>query len=164
MWDQHDRAEAVEAEAPVTETPAAEVAPPAETVNDHAVPQDVAGDDTPALHAEGDNGTWHAEAGRKGALRRHQLIKAGLLYEQEHGLKSGRQRLRQLIELGRLYEEEHGLRPARERKGGRLSRVEREELLKTFLECLVRIAKPTFRAELSRLVEALPQADDRQAA
>src|SRR5205085_1980988 len=52
---------------------------------------------------------WHAEAGRKGARRVHQLIQRGLLYEQEHGLKRGRQRLRQLIELGKLYEQEHGL-------------------------------------------------------
>ena len=53
-----------------------------------------------------------AEAGRKGGRHVHQLIQEGKLYEQEHGLKSGRQRLRQLLELGKLYEEEHGLRPA----------------------------------------------------
>src|SRR5687768_6122726 len=33
---------------------------------------------------------WHAEAGRKGAHRLHQLMKLGLLYEKEHGLKRGR--------------------------------------------------------------------------
>src|SRR5947209_6688165 len=92
---------------------------------------------------------WHADAGRKGAQRVHQLIQEGKLYEQEHGLKSGRQRLRQLIELGKLYEKEHGLRPEPEKKRGeRLSRGEREELLATFLQCLLRIAKPSFRAEL----------------
>src|SRR5438105_1857974 len=56
-------------------------------------------------HPEGVNGAaarrWHAEAGRKGAHRVHQLIQEGRLYEQEHGLKRGRQRLRQLIELGK---------------------------------------------------------------
>src|SRR5437660_699172 len=72
---------------------------------------------------------WHAEAGRKGAHRVHQLIQEGKLYEQEHGLKSGRQRLRQLIELGKLYEQEHGLQPDQPRKPGeRLSRMEREDL------------------------------------
>src|SRR5690348_2723919 len=49
---------------------------------------------------------WHAQAGRKGARRVHQLIEHGRLYEQEHGLKRGRQRLRQLIQLGKLYEQE----------------------------------------------------------
>src|SRR5947209_15668842 len=63
---------------------------------------------------------WHANAGRKGALRIHQLIQEGRLYEQEHGLKSGRQRLRQLIELGKRYEDEHGVRP--KRRPSRLSR------------------------------------------
>ena len=52
---------------------------------------------------------WHADAGRKGALRVQQLIELGKQYEQEHGLKRGRQRIRQLIELGKLYEKEHGL-------------------------------------------------------
>src|SRR4051794_33773132 len=47
--------------------------------------------------------TWHADAGRKGAQRIHQLIQQGRQYEQEHGLKRGRQRLRQLIEEGKLY-------------------------------------------------------------
>jgi hypothetical protein len=98
----------------------------------------------------------HAEAGRKGGHRVHQLIQEGLLYEMEHGLKRGRQRLRQLIELGKVYEQEHGLRPSRRKKRGeRLSRLSREELLATFLRCLVRIAKPSFRAELRRLVEVL---------
>ena len=92
---------------------------------------------------------WHAEAGRKGAHRVHELIEAGKLYEKEHGLKRGRQRLRQLIELGKLYEQEHGLRPRR--KKSRLDRMERQELLTTLLECMVRIAKPSFREDLLRL-------------
>ena len=97
---------------------------------------------------------WHAEAGRKGAHRVHQLIEAGKLYEQEHGLKRGRQRIRQLIELGKRYEQEHGLRP-RKKRGGRLSRVRREEVLTTLLQCVLRVAKPSFRGELVRLIEAL---------
>jgi len=107
---------------------------------------------------------WHAEAGRKGARRVHQLIKEGKLYEQEHGLKSGRQRLRQLLELGKLYEQEHGMRPApRKQRGERLSRGEREELLATLLGCLLRLAKPSFRAELVRLVEALSKESEPEA-
>jgi hypothetical protein len=95
------------------------------------------------------------EAGRKGGHRVHELIREGRLYEKEHGLKRGRQRLRQLIELGKAYEVEHGLRPAKKKRNERLSRMGREELLGTFLRCLVRIARPSFRAELVRLVEAL---------
>jgi hypothetical protein len=108
---------------------------------------------------------WHAEAGRKGAHRVHQLIQEGRLYEQEHGLTSGRQRLRQLIELGKLYEQEHGLRPGRRKTHGqRLARVQREELLDTFVQCLVRIARPSFRAKLERLVEALREEQNGHAA
>lgn len=107
----------------------------------------------------------HARAGREGARRVHQLIREGRLYEQEHGLKRGRQRLRQLIELGRLYEQEHGLRPVRPKKRGqRLSRLGRQELLSTLLDCLVRIARPSFRQELMRLVEVLKQDPDGHAA
>ncbi len=106
----------------------------------------------------------HAEAGRKGGRRVHELIREGRLYEKEHGLKSGRQRLRQLIELGKAYEVEHGLRPARKKRGERLSRLGREELLATFLRCLTRIAKPSFRSELVRLVEALSRQDSEHAA
>jgi len=81
---------------------------------------------------------------------------AGKRYEEEHGLKSGRQRLRQLIELGKRYEEEHHLQPAkRKRRGQRLSKTERHEVVATLLQCLVRIAKPSFRAELMRLAETL---------
>ena len=109
--------------------------------------------------------TWRNEAGRKGAKRVHQLIEAGKRYEQEHGLKSGRQRLRQLIELGKRYEEEHGVRPARkERRGSRLSRAERDEVVATLLECLVKIAKPSFRAELARLAGTLGNVEKGQAA
>jgi hypothetical protein len=112
-----------------------------------------------------DEPTWRNEAGRKGAKRVHQLIEAGRRYEEEHGLKSGRQRLRQLIELGKLYEEEHGVRPARkERHRQRLSRAERDEVLATLLECLVKIAKPSFRAELARLAGELSNVEKGQAA
>jgi hypothetical protein len=108
---------------------------------------------------------WQSQAGRKGAHRVHQLIREGRLYEQEHGLKSGRQRLRQLIELGKLYEQEHGLRPAaRKKHPERLSRADREELLATLLQCLVRLAKPSFRADLLRLTEALAKVANDQAA
>ena len=132
-------------------TPPTEPAPVAEVPVDH-VPEPHAVEE---LHDEA-NGVWRAEAGRKGAKRVHQLIQAGKLYEAEHGLKSGRQRLRQLIELGKLYEAEHGQRPAgKKRRGTRLSRQERDEVVATLLQCLVRIAKPSFRAELGKLAEAL---------
>jgi hypothetical protein len=135
---------------------------------DQATPPEVAApcpDDTGAAEerpvaATPDGGARSrlAEAGRKGARRIHQLIQEGKQYEKEHGLKRGRQRLRQLIELGKRYEEEHGLRPPHpQRRQGRLSRVRREELLGTLLECLRRIVKPSFRAELVRLIEALPR-------
>jgi hypothetical protein len=108
---------------------------------------------------------WRTEAGRKGARRVHQLMQEGLLYEQEHGLKSGRQRLRQLIELGKVYEQEHGVQPERPRKRReRLARMEREELLSTLLDCLVRIAKPSFRSELEQLVATLRPTDHSHAA
>jgi len=99
---------------------------------------------------------WHADAGRKGAARVHQLIELGRRYEAEHGLKKGRQRLRQLIELGKRYEKEHELLPlpARERTE-RLNRADRDELLGTLLDCLLHVAKPSFRPQLERLVEAL---------
>jgi hypothetical protein len=112
-----------------------------------------------------DEPTWRIEAGRKGAKRIHQLIEAGKRYEEEHGLKSGRQRLRQLIELGKLYEEEHHLRPAgRKRRGQRLSKAERDEVVATLVQCLIRIAKPSFRAELTRLAETLGSVEKGQAA
>jgi hypothetical protein len=121
---------------------------------------DVAGDEHAAQAPDAETGRWHAEAGRKGAHRLHQLIQEGKLYEQEHGLKRGRQRRRQLIELGKLYEQEHGLRPdGNTQRAKHLSRLERDEVLATLLRCLLRIAKPSFRAELVRLIEALQQAD-----
>jgi hypothetical protein len=132
-------------------TPATEPAPVTEVPVDFVpeTPVDVDGHDEV-------NGVWRAEAGRKGAKRVSQLIQAGKLYEQEHGLKSGRQRLRQLIELGKLYEAEHGNTPSGKKRGGtRLSRQERDEVVATLLRCLVRIAKPSFRAELGKLAEAL---------
>jgi hypothetical protein len=93
----------------------------------------------------------HAEAGRKGAQRVHQLIQQGRLYEQEHGLKRGRQRLRQLLEEGKLYEQEHGVRPRRKRT----VRQSREELLAGLLYSLVRLVKPRYRAELLEVLRAL---------
>jgi hypothetical protein len=93
----------------------------------------------------------HAEAGRKGARRIHQLIQQGRQYEREHSLKPGRQRLRQLIEEGKLYEQEHGLRP---RKGHR-PRMSHEQTLKTFLQSLLRVLKPAYRAQLLGLMQAL---------
>jgi hypothetical protein len=110
---------------------------------------------TPEARGEGPMSTdWHSEAGRKGAHRVHHLIKLGRLYEQEHGLKRGRQRLRQLMELGKLYEQEHGLAPEAENKTRtRLSRMERDEVLQTLLECLIRVAKPSFRAEFERMLD-----------
>jgi len=99
---------------------------------------------------------WRTEAGRKGAKRIHQLIEAGRQYEHEHGLKSGRQRLRQLIELGKLREAERGdPAPVRKRRGTRLSRAERDEVVSTLLRCLIRISKPSFRPELAKLADAL---------
>jgi hypothetical protein len=103
--------------------------------------------------------SWHVEAGRKGAARVHQLIQKGKLYEQEHGLKRGRQRLRQLIQEGKLYEREHGLetdgRPARQRRSVRMSS---EQMLLTFFHALLRLAKPSLRKKLLRMVEALESA------
>jgi hypothetical protein len=101
---------------------------------------------------------WHAEAGRKGARRIHQLIQEGVLYEKEHGLKRGRQRLRQLIEQGKLYEREHGLgvngKPPRA-EGRR--RVSSDQLFTTLLQTLLRIAKPAYRPKVARLLQALEQ-------
>jgi hypothetical protein len=119
------------------------------------------GEQAPAVDVNGVpgdevNGAWRTEAGRKGAKRVHQLIEAGKRYEEEHGLKRGRQRLRQLIELGKLYEQEHGTRPVvKRRKGRRLSKIERDEVIATLLGCLTRMVKPSFRPELERLAEAL---------
>jgi hypothetical protein len=143
-----DAPQADETPTPVEDEPKVEAAehPPAGTNGTHGEP------------------TWRNEAGRKGAKRVHQLIQAGKLYEQEHGLKSGRQRLRQLIELGKLYEAEHGRPTGKPRRGTRLSRVERDEVVATLVQCLIRIAKPSFRADLERLAGTLSNVEKDQAA
>ncbi len=139
--------------------------PPTEPAPVTEVPVDHVPEPQPAEEGHGEaNGVWRAEAGGKGAKRVHPLIQAGKLYAQEHGLKSGRQRLRQLIELGKLYETEHGQRPGgKKRRGTRLSRQERDEVVATLLRCLVRIAKPSFRQELGKLAEALSPEKDQAA-
>jgi hypothetical protein len=101
-------------------------------------------------------GGWRAEAGRKGARRIHQLIEHGKLYEKEHGLKSGRQRLRQLIEEGKLYEKEHGLTPEwRRTRGSRPRRLSSEQQMHSFLQSVLRLAKPRFRSQVARLIQLL---------
>jgi hypothetical protein len=97
---------------------------------------------------------WHAAAGRKGAQRLRQLIEQGLLYEKEHGLRRGRQRIRQLVEEGKLYEREHGLAPVIRRRVRR-SRSEKQELLRTLLDTLARLAEPALRPQIARLSVAL---------
>lgn len=103
-----------------------------------------------AVNGNGTRSSRHVEAGRKGARRVHQLIEQGRLYEQEHGLKRGRQRLRQLIQEGRLYEQEHGLGPRR-----RTRRLSSDQVVRRLLDALVRIARPSYREHLLRLIEAL---------
>jgi hypothetical protein len=103
-----------------------------------------------------DAASWHVAAGRKGAERVHQLIQKGKLYEQEHGLKRGRQRLRQLIQEGKLYEREHG--PETEGCQARKHhpvRMTSEQLLLTFFHALLRLAKPSLRQKLLRMVQML---------
>lgn len=113
------------------------------------------------VEMNGHNGTasdlpnWHADAGRKGAHRVHELIRHGKLYEQEHGLKSGRQRLRQLIEEGKLYEQEHGLSRSRRARGERPVRMSNEDVIRGVLQSLLRLAKPSVRKQLARMIEAL---------
>src|SRR5262249_14771658 len=103
--------------------------------------------------------TWHAEAGRKGARRIHELIQRGLLYGQEQGLKRGRQRLRQLIEEGKLYEEEHNLRARRRRtQADQFDRMDSDELVQTFLRSLLRLCKPVYREKIARALQALEEA------
>lgn len=111
----------------------------------------------PVPEQNGEAHNRHIEAGRKGAKRFHELVSLGRLYEQEHGLKRGRQRLRQLVEEGRLYEQEHGLAPVRSRK--RTSRVSKEQVVRRLLDSLIRIAKPSYRPHLARLVRALEEAE-----
>lgn len=128
---------ASEAEAAVPVAPAAE---PVLTNGTAAVVEESAG--------------WRTEAGRKGARRIHELINHGRLYEQEHGLKSGRQRLRQLIEEGKQYEQEHGMSGGR-RRGARAPRASGEQLLTSLLQTLLRLTKPRFRKDVTRLLQAL---------
>lgn len=137
----------------VPETPVAAVPTPPTDV------QPVVVDDTNGVEPR----NQRVEAGRKGAQRVHQLIREGKLYETEHGLKSGRQRLRQLLELGKLYEQEHGSRPVKQKRRERLTRSDREELLTTFLRCVLRLAKPSFREELVELIGKLQKEKPGQA-
>ncbi len=137
---------------------------PEEVVQTVSSPVPVEAEQTPSSNGIAEE-RWQARAGREGARRIHQLIQEGRLYETEHGLKRGRQRLRQLIELGKLYEQEHGLRPAQaKKKGRRLSRLGRQELMTTLLQCLLRIARPSFRNELTRLIELLERESNAPAA
>jgi hypothetical protein len=101
----------------------------------------------------GGSSDWHAEAGRKGALRLRELIREGKLYEQEHGLTRGRQRIRQLIQEGKLYEQEHGLRP--KKRGTRGPRMSGEQLLASFFHAVLRLAKPAYRPQIVRLIQEL---------
>lgn len=108
-----------------------------------------------AVGGQADSPNWHAEAGRKGALRIHQLIQEGRLYEKEHGLTRGRQRIRQLIQEGKLYEKEHGLRTGGRASRARTPRLSSDQLLSTLLHSLVRLSKPKFRAQLVQLLQSL---------
>jgi hypothetical protein len=116
----------------------------------------------PVLSAESETAAGpenrFAEAGRKGAERIHQLIRHGKLYEQEHGLTSGRQRLRQLIEEGKLYEQEHGLRLGKRRlRADPSRRLKTDQVLTNLLRTLQRMVKPAYRARLAALLEALEE-------
>lgn len=154
----------IEREGLMNDTNDREVVPMNDTLRPVDAPDAVPTVEINGVHHDEVNGAWRTEAGRKGANRVHQLIEKGKLYEQEHGLKSGRQRLRQLIELGKLYETEHGVQPKlKERKRRRLSKAERDEVVATLLHCLTKMVKPSFRAELERLADAL-NVDNAQAA
>lgn len=108
------------------------------------------------IHGKAENETWHAEAGRKGAHRLHQLMQLGLLYEKEHGLKRGRQRIRQLVQEGRLYEQEHGLsKPRRKRR----SRLAGDQLVQSFFRTLLPMLKPSYRDKVSKMLENLGKQD-----
>jgi hypothetical protein len=128
---------------------------------------DGTGTTTPAedQHTETDtqstaHGRWHAEAGRKGAQRVHQLIEQGKLYEREHGLKRGRQRLRQLLAEGKLYEQEHGVTPATERTSRkRRPRRSSEEVLRDLLQAVLPLTRPAYREPIARLIQALEPAE-----
>jgi hypothetical protein len=103
----------------------------------------------------GNPADWHAEAGRKGARRIHQLIQQGKQYEQEHGLKRGRQRLRQLIEEGKLYEQEQRLKAGGEVPGRCTPRLSNEQALVRLFEALLRLVKPAVRRKLARVLQSL---------
>jgi hypothetical protein len=95
-----------------------------------------------------------AAAGRLGGHRVHELVELGRLYEQERGLKAGRQRLKQLVQLGRKYEVEHGLRSPRPR------RVKRGDAWQEFMVAMGRVVKPAYRPMIERMVEALRNSPD----
>lgn len=163
MMNQHERALAqVETEglqpaasaSPLVQPEVRAEIPDVEAVN----PTEKNGETPPAAALEANEAAvlsrWHVEAGRKGAQRIHQLIRAGRLYEQEHGLKPGRQRLRQLIQEGKLYEGEHGLsrREARSERGPKLNQ---EQSLKLFFQLLTRLVKPAYRDRLLEVLRGL---------
>ena len=142
-------------EAPPAPTPALqetppEAAPEATPVDVQAPPPEIPAAEDGAANGTDTRSSRHVEAGRKGARRVHQLIEQGRLYEQEHGLKRGRQRLRQLIQEGKLYEQEHGVGPRR-----RTRRLNSDQVVRRLLDALVRIARPSYRAHLLRLIEVL---------
>jgi hypothetical protein len=149
----------------LSDTLSAPLSPPTGSASSEPASATAAEAGAPAAEAastDGRHDDWHAEAGRKGARRRQQLIEQGRLYEQEHGLKRGRQRIRQLIEMGKRYEYEHGHRPRRARTE-HLGRGQRKELVTNLLRYLIRLAKPSFRLELSRLVQKLHEEEGRAA-
>ena len=108
------------------------------------------------LNGDSEPGNRHAQAGRKGAQRVHQLMQLGLLYENEHGLKRGRQRVRQLIEEGKLYEQEHGM--GRKPRRSRRDRLAGDPLVQSFLRSLLRMVKPAYRDRLSRMLQTFDTA------
>lgn len=91
-------------------------------------------------------------AGRIGAHRVHELMRLGLEYEKEHGLKAGRQRQRQLIQLGRRFEQEHGLAAPK-----KVHRRRKGDAWKEFVTALARVVKPTYRPAVEQLVATLQQ-------
>lgn len=95
----------------------------------------------------------HAEAGRKGAQRIHELIQQGKIYEKEHGLKRGRQRLRQLIQEGKLYEQEHGLRPVKARR----TRQQPDQAVHALLQSIYFLAQPRYRDVLLRAIHGIKE-------
>jgi hypothetical protein len=118
--------------------------------------QDLVSEATEAVVRPAEGLNRHAEAGRKGARRIHELIQQGRLYEREHGLKPGRQRLRQLIQEGKLYEREHGLgNGSRATRQHRRPRISSEQLVKTLFQTLLRVVKPAYRSRILSVIQAL---------